>query len=237
MVFERLDMTLALGKNAYERQLTLLQNRLHLLAFRVYQRKRPVVIVFEGPDAAGKGGTIKRLTQRMDARGYVVWPIGPPHGDDRDRHYFFRFWRRLPEDGQIAVFDRSWYGRVLVERVEGYCTEAAWQRAFHEINQFERQLLDHGATVLKFWMHITMDEQLRRFRERERTQHKSWKITAEDWRNRGRWAAYLAAAEDMILKTSTHRAPWTIVEANDKLHARIRVLRAVEGRLRADLAG
>jgi thymidylate kinase len=145
------------------------------------------VIVFEGPDAAGKGGAIKRLTQNLDPRGYVVWPIGAPHGDDRERHYLYRFWRRLPEEGQIAIFDRSWYGRVLVERVEGYASPEAWARAYSEINQFERQLLDHGTTVIKLWIHISKEEQLRRFRERERIHYKSWKLTAEDWRNRGKW--------------------------------------------------
>ncbi len=235
LVFDRLDLRQRLKRDAYSRELKLLQNRLHYLGWEVYQAKRPVAVVFEGPDAAGKGGAIKRLTQRLDPRGYVVWPIGAPHGDDRERHWLYRFWRRLPEDGQIAIFDRSWYGRVLVERVEGFCTDAAWMRAFAEINQFERQLLDHGTVVVKIWMHISKEEQLRRFREREKTHYKSWKLTAEDWRNRGRWADHLHAADEMILKTSTHRAPWTIVEANDKLFARVKVLRAVEQAVRSSL--
>jgi polyphosphate kinase 2 (PPK2 family) len=236
VIFDRLELSLRLRRADYERELKAIQGRLHLLGYQVYLRKLPVVIVFEGPDAAGKGGAIKRLTQNLDPRGYVVWPISAPHGDDRERHYLYRFWRRLPEDGQIAIFDRSWYGRVLVERVEGYCAAEAWARAYAEINQFERQLLDHGTTVIKLWMHISKEEQLRRFRERERIHYKSWKLTQEDWRNRGRWEEHLQAADEMILKTSTHRAPWTIVEANDKLHARVKVLRTVEETLRADLA-
>ena len=236
MVFDRLDLSLKLKRADYEREIKALQNRLHLLGYRVYLNRLPVVIVFEGPDAAGKGGAIKRLTQNLDPRGYVVWPIGAPHGDDRERHYLYRFWRRLPEDGQIAIFDRSWYGRVLVERVEGYCTAEAWARAYPEINQFERQLVAHGTTVIKLWIHISKEEQLKRFRERERIHYKSWKMTEEDWRNRGKWEDHLQAADEMILKTSTHHAPWVIVEANDKLHARVKVLRTVERALREGLA-
>jgi polyphosphate kinase 2 (PPK2 family) len=235
VVLERLDLTQALKRPEYERQLSTLQNRLHLLGYQVYLQKRPVVMVFEGPDAAGKGGAIKRLTQKLDPRGYVVWPVGAPHGEEREHHYLLRFWRHIPEDGQIALFDRSWYGRVLVERVEGFCTEAAWQRAYSEINQFERQLMDHGTVILKFWLQITKEEQLRRFQERERTHYKSWKLTEEDWRNRGKWDLYLRAAEDMIMKTSTRRAPWTLVEANDKLYARIRVLSTVAETLSREL--
>jgi len=236
VVFDRLDLKLRLKRSVYERELKGLQNRLHLLGYQVYLKRRPVVIVFEGPDAAGKGGAIKRLTQNLDPRGYVVWPIGAPHGDDRERHYLYRFWRRLPEDGQIGIFDRSWYGRVLVERVEGYAAPEAWARAYSEINQFEQQLLDHGTTVIKLWVHISKEEQLKRFRERERIHYKSWKLTGEDWRNRGKWEEHLQAADEMILKTSTHRAPWVIVEANDKLYARVKVLRTVEQALREGLA-
>jgi polyphosphate kinase 2 (PPK2 family) len=186
-------------------------------------------------DASGKGGTIKRLTERIDPRGYVVWPISSPAGEDKERHYLYRFWRRLPEQGQIAIFDRSWYGRVLVERLEGFCTEADWRRAYSEINQFERQLTDFGTIVLKFWMHISKQEQLNRFRERERTHYKTWKITDEDWRNRGKWEDYITAAEEMLLKTSTPEAPWTLVEANDKYFSRIKSLRTVAEKLRRAL--
>ncbi|MBL9135866.1 MAG: polyphosphate kinase 2 [Verrucomicrobiales bacterium] len=226
-MLEKIDLSLRLARPAYKRRLRVLQSQLHLLGYEVYRRKRPVVIAFEGWDAAGKGSAIKRLTERLDPRGYVVWPIAAPSGDDKDRHYLYRFWRRLPEQGQIAIFDRSWYGRVLVERVEGFCSEAAWKRAYSEINDFERGLADFGAILFKFWMHISQDEQLRRFKERQSIVYKRWKITDEDWRNRGKWEDYETAADEMLLKTSTLIAPWTIVEANDKLHARIRVLDAV----------
>jgi polyphosphate kinase 2 (PPK2 family) len=234
-MLEKVDLSLRLSRAAYDKQLDRLQNQLHLLGWQVYSQKRPVVIVFEGWDAAGKGGAIKRLTERLDPRGYVVWPIAAPQGEDKAHHYLYRFWRRLPEAGQIAIFDRSWYGRVLVERVEGFCSEAAWRRAYGEINQFERELTQFGAIILKFWMHISQAEQLRRFKERQRTNYKAWKITNEDWRNRGRWEDYERAAEDMLLKTSTHKAPWTIVEANDKLHARIKVLKTVADKLKQEL--
>lgn len=235
-MLEKINLDLTLTREAYRQQVDPLQNELHLLGFQVYQQKLPVVMVFEGWDAAGKGGVIKRLTARLDPRGYVVWPIAAPHGDDKTRHYLYRFWRRLPAKGQIAIFDRSWYGRVLVERVEGFCAEPAWRRAYSEINQFERQLADFGAVILKFWLHISQEEQLERFKERERTHYKSWKLTDEDWRNRGKWEDYLHAADDMVLRTSTHIAPWTIVEANDERYARIKVLTTVVDRLKQALA-
>jgi polyphosphate kinase 2 (PPK2 family) len=236
-MLELVDLKLKVSRAEYEKEKETLQNQLHLLAYQVYMQSRPVVVVFEGWDAAGKGGAIKRLTEKMDPRGYVVHPIAAPQGEDKAHHYLHRFWRRLPETGQIAIFDRSWYGRVLVERVEGFCSEAAWQRAYGEINQFERQLLDaeHGTILFKFWMHISQAEQLKRFKERERTNYKSWKLTDEDWRNRGKRADYERATEDMLLKTSTHKAPWTIVEANDKLHARIKVLKTVAEKLKREL--
>lgn len=234
-MLDYLDLNLKLPREEYEAKLKVLQAELHQLAFQAYVQKRAVVVVFEGMDASGKGGAIKRLTEKMDPRGYVVWPIAAPSGDDKDRHYLYRFWRRLPEQGQIAIFDRSWYGRVLVERLEGFCSEEAWKRAFTEINQFERQLIDSGAIILKFWMHISKDEQLARFHEREQTNYKSWKITDEDWRNRAKWEDYMLATQEMILKTSTLAAPWTLVEGNDKLFARIRVLQTVESKLRSAL--
>jgi polyphosphate kinase 2 (PPK2 family) len=234
-MLEKLDLAQALPRAAAATRIRRLQNELHLLAYRVYERKRPVVVVFEGWDAAGKGGAIKRLTARMDPRGYVVWSISAPTGDDRDRHYLHRFWRRLPELGGIAIFDRSWYGRVLVERVEGFCAPAAWQRAYAEINQFERELLDFGTIVVKFWLHISAAEQLKRFKERERTHYKSWKLTDDDWRNRGKWDDYRKAVEEMLLKTSTHLAPWTVVEANDKWFARVKVLQTMVDQLRRAL--
>ncbi len=234
-MLESVDLNQHLEQGEYEKQLDRLQNELHLLGYQVYVQKRPVVAVFEGWDAAGKGGAIKRVTERLDPRGYVVWPIAAPQGDDKTRHYLYRFWRRLPEAGQIAIFDRSWYGRVMVERVEGFCSEAEWKRAYSEINQFERQIVDFGAVIFKFWLHLSRQEQLRRFKEREHTNYKAWKLTDEDWRNRGKWEDYEKAVDDMLIKTSTHIAPWTIVPANDKYFARIKVLKTVVDKLKSEL--
>jgi polyphosphate kinase 2 (PPK2 family) len=222
-MLETVDLSQSLDRETYDVQLTRRQIQLRELGYQVYRQKRPVVMVFEGWDAAGKGGAIKRLTERLDPRGYSVYPISAPEGEDKTHHYLYRFWRRLPECGQISIFDRSWYGRVLVERVEGFCTEEAWRRAYREINSFERQLVEFGAVLLKLWIHISREEQLRRFEERERIAYKSWKLTQEDWRNRDKWPAYQEAVEDMLLKTSTVTAPWTVVEGNDKLWARVKV--------------
>lgn len=234
-ILSQVNLNLSLTPKEYEEQLIRHQVALSQLAYQVYVQKRPVVIVFEGWDAAGKGGAIKRLTERLDPRGYVVYPIAAPAGEDKTHHYLYRFWRRLPERGQIAIFDRSWYGRVMVERIEGFCTEAEWKRAYREINQFERQLVDFGAIIFKFWMHISKDEQLRRFEERQGTPYKAWKLTAEDWRNREKWEQYEIAVEEMLLKTSTVTAPWTIVEGNDKAWSRIRVLKTVVDTLSKEL--
>ncbi len=234
-MLENIDLSLKLDREDYQKQIKTLQNRLHLLAFQVYLQKRPVAMVFEGWDAAGKGGAIKRLTERIDPRGYVVHPIAAPAGDDKEHHYLYRFWRRLPEAGQIAIFDRSWYGRVLVERVERFAKDSEWMRAYSEINEFERQLVDFGTIVFKFWLHISPEEQKLRFEQRENTPYKAWKLTAEDWRNREKWQAYHSAVDDMVLKTSTPRAPWTIVEANDKYYARIKILRTVVDKLSKEL--
>jgi len=223
-MLETLDLTHKLERPEYIRQLARRQIQLRELGFQVYQQKRPVVIVFEGWDAAGKGGVIKRITEKLDPRGFVVYPISAPHGEDKSKHYLYRFWRRLPERGAIAIFDRSWYGRVLVERVEGFAKENEWKRAFKEINAFERQLDDFDTVVVKFWLHISREEQLKRFEERQRIGYKAWKLTDEDWRNREKWGAYEDAAEEMLVKTSTTLAPWTLVEANDKYWARVKVL-------------
>jgi polyphosphate kinase 2 (PPK2 family) len=223
-MLETLDLTHKLERPEYIRQLARRQIQLRELGFQVYQQKRPVVIVFEGWDAAGKGGVIKRITEKLDPRGFVVYPISAPHGEDKSKHYLYRFWRRLPERGSIAIFDRSWYGRVLVERVEGFAKESEWKRAFKEINAFERQLHDFTTVVVKFWLHISREEQLKRFEERQRIGYKAWKLTDEDWRNREKWGAYEDAAEEMLVKTSTTLAPWTLVEANDKYWARVKVL-------------
>src|SRR3989304_9674511 len=205
-MLETIDLSLSLDREQYSLDLIKYQVALHVLGYQVYVQQRPVAMVFEGRDAAGKGGAIKRVTEKLDPRGYVVYPIAAPQGEDATRHYLYRFWRRLPEAGQIAIFDRSWYGGVLVERVEAFCSEAAWQRAYSEINQFERELLQFGAILFKFWTHISQTEQLRRFKERERTNYKAWKLTDEDWRNRGKWEDYERAVDDMLLKTSTHKA-------------------------------
>jgi polyphosphate kinase 2 (PPK2 family) len=223
-MLESLDLTRKLKRGEYVKQLTRRQVQLRELGWQVYQQKRPVMIVFEGWDAAGKGGAIKRITEKLDPRGYVVWPISAPQGDDKTRHYLYRFWRRLPEAGQIAIFDRSWYGRVLVEKVEGFATEAEWMRAYKEINSFERQLQAFGVIVVKYWVHITREEQLRRFEERQQIGYKAWKLTDEDWRNRAKWEVYEEAVEEMLLKTSTRTCPWFLIEGNDKYWARVQTL-------------
>ncbi len=223
-MLETVDLACTLDRQSYVREVTRRQIQLRELGYQVYLQKRPVIIVFEGWDAAGKGGAIKRITEKLDPRGYVVYPISSPLGEDRARHYLYRFWRRLPERGQIAIFDRSWYGRVLVERVEGFASEAEWKRAYKEINSFERQLADFGVILVKFWIHISREEQLRRFDERKAIGYKAWKLTEEDWRNREKWATYEEAVEQMLVKTSTATAPWTLIEGNDKYWARTKVL-------------
>ena len=223
-MLETIDLTRKLDRESYVRELARRQIQLRELGYQVYLQKRPVILVFEGWDAAGKGGAIKRATEKLDPRGYVVYPISAPHGEDKTRHYLYRFWRRLPEKGQIAIFDRSWYGRVLVERVEAFATEGEWKRAFKEINSFERQLVDFGSVLVKFWVHLSREEQLRRFQERKAIGYKEWKLTDEDWRNREKWDAYEDAVEDMLVKTSTTNCPWSLIEGNDKYWARTRVL-------------
>ena len=224
-MLDTLDLSTSLTKEGYVRDLIRHQVAVHTLGYQVYLQKRPVIIVYEGWDAAGKGGNIKRVTEKLDPRGYVVHAIAAPAGEDKTHHYLWRFWRRLPERGQIAIFDRSWYGRVLVERVEGFCTEEEWKRAYREINHFERQLVDYGTIIFKFWIHISQEEQLRRFEERERTAYKAWKLSDEDWRNRAKWSDYEEAVSEMLLRTSTLSAPWTVVEGDCKWYARIRVLK------------
>ena len=226
-ILDRVDLTLSLERKTYEKQLDGLQKRLFKLEHELYVARVPAVIVYEGFDAGGKGGNIKRLTRGLDPRGYEVIPVAAPTQEELAHHYLWRFWRHVPKAGHITIFDRSWYGRVLVERVEGFCTEDEWTRAFREINEFEGQLARFGTAVVKFWLHINRAEQLRRFQEREKVSHKQWKITEEDWRNRKKWRKYEAAAVDMLERTSTTYAPWTILEANCKLYARIKALRTV----------
>jgi polyphosphate kinase 2 (PPK2 family) len=224
-----IDLDKSLSKEEYVRDLTRYQLQLRELAYQLYVQKRPLVIVYEGWDAGGKGGNIKRVTERMDPRGYEVYPIAAPQGEDKTHHYLYRFWRRLkpPDEKQVLIFDRSWYGRVMVERLEGFCTQEEWKRAYREINEFERQLVDFGTILVKFWIHISKDEQLSRFQARSETPYKAWKLTDEDWRNREKWDAYERAVNDMLLKTSTLTAPWTIIEGNCKWYARVKALRTL----------
>jgi polyphosphate kinase 2 (PPK2 family) len=228
-MLEKIDLSQSLTREEYVIGRGRYQLQLRELAYQLYVQKRTLVMVYEGWDAGGKGGNIKRVTERLDPRGYEVLPIAAPKGEDATHHYLWRFWRRLkpPDEKQILIFDRSWYGRVMVERIEGFCTEEEWKRAYREINEFERQLADHGMILAKFWIQISTDEQLRRFEARRDTEYKSWKLTDEDWRNRARWDQYEAAVEDMLLRTSTLTAPWTIVEGNDKWFARVKTLRTL----------
>ena len=218
---------------AYKEELDRLQAELRDLHYEIYRRKIPVVIAYEGWDAAGKGGNIKRITGALDPRGYQVHPIASPEPHEKARHFLWRFWTRLPKDGHIAIFDRTWYGRVMVERIEGFCSENDWQRAYNEINEFEKELVDWGAVVIKFWVQIDNQTQLERFTDRQNTPEKQWKITEEDWRNREKWDQYEAAIDEMIQKTSTTFAPWYILESNDKRYARIKALRIVVDELKA----
>lgn len=226
-VLSELDQTPTVSKRRYERELEELQGRLARLTRRKRFRKTAVVAVFEGQDAAGKGGAVRRVTRALDARLYRCIPIAAPTEEERAQPYLWRFWRQLPRRGEVVIFDRSWYGRVLVERVEGFCAEADWLRAYAEINDFEAQLVEHGVVMVKYWLAIDRAEQLRRFREREKTPFKRFKITAEDWRNREQWGVYERAVHDMVERTSTEIAPWTLVAANDKRAARLEVLRTL----------
>jgi polyphosphate kinase 2 (PPK2 family) len=189
----------------------------------------------EGPDAAGKGGVIRRITQSMDARLYRLMSVAAPTDEERARPYLWRFWRALPRVGRSTIYDRSWYGRVLVERVEGFAAAEEWRRAYGEINAFEEQLAGAGTIIRKFWIALSADEQLKRFKDRQVTPYKQYKITEEDWRNRAKWGAYEAAACDMIERTSTEHAPWVLVEGNDKLWARVKVMKTVVEALEKEL--
>ncbi|MBD3322431.1 MAG: phosphate--AMP phosphotransferase, partial [Chitinivibrionales bacterium] len=193
----------------------------------IYMQRIPVIIAYEGWDAAGKGGNIRRLTQELDPRGYEVVPVAAPNDIEKAHHYLWRFWQQIPKAGHITIFDRTWYGRVLVERIEGFCQKEEWKRAYREINEMEDHFTNFGTVLLKFWIHIDSEEQLRRFNSRRQTPHKQWKITKEDWRNREKWDEYKNAVEEMIFRTSTPAAPWIIVESNCKWYARIKVLDTV----------
>ena len=232
---KKVDPNQEVSREEYRRRLEPLQEEIHELQHQMYTRRLPAVIVYEGWDAAGKGGNIKRLTQSLDPRGYQVIPVAAPTELEKKHHYLWRFWRDIPKAGHVGIFDRSWYGRVLVERVEGFCTEADWHRAYREINEFEAQLTHFGFVVIKFWLHIDNQEQLRRFERRQADPNKQWKITEEDWRNRDRWEDYRGALRDMLVMTSTDIAPWTVVESNSKLFARLKALETVIAALKERL--
>lgn len=234
-VLKNVDLTQRMPKGEYRRRLEGLQTRLRKLALAARQKGRTSILAFEGWDAAGKGGAIRRLTGSMDARDYKVVPVAAPSEEEKRHHYLWRFWRQYPRAGRMLIFDRSWYGRVLVERVEGFAATAEWMRAYEEIRNFEEMLMENGSPLCKFWLHIDPDEQLRRFQEREKTGYKKYKITEEDYRNREKWHHYEMAANEMINRTDTAAAPWHIVPANDKRSARIQVLKTVCDALEAAL--
>lgn len=234
-VLAKADLSLAYTKEEYKKKLKKLQKKMEILHSELYRRKIPVVLGFEGWDAGGKGGAIKRLTEKMDPRGFVVNPTAAPNDFEKAHHYLWRFWRVMPKAGHIAIFDRTWYGRVMVERIEGFCTKQEWQRAYKEINDMEKDLADAGAIVIKFWMQIDKDEQERRFKARQEDPLKQWKITDEDWRNREKWDQYEEAVNEMLVRTSTEYAPWIVVEGNCKYYARIKVLETVIGAIEARL--
>ncbi|HKL77689.1 MAG TPA: polyphosphate:AMP phosphotransferase [Gammaproteobacteria bacterium] len=223
-ILDRVDLSVGLEDDEYKPRLKAAQKRLNRLTWAAWNQRRSLVAVFEGWDAGGKGGAIRRATEAMDARLYRVISVAAPTDEERAHHYLWRFWRQLPRDGYATLYDRSWYGRVLVERVEGLASEAQWSRAYAEINDFEEQLAEHGTAVVKFWLHISPEEQLRRFREREITPWKQHKITDEDWRNREKWADYERAVNDMVAHTSTAHAPWVLVPGDDKYYARVMIV-------------
>jgi polyphosphate:AMP phosphotransferase len=226
-VLNKIDLSKTLDKEQYKKKIKEYQKEIRFLEHEAYRKRVPVIILYEGWDAAGKGGNIKRLTEEMDPRGYEVIPVAAPSYIEKSHHYLWRFWKEVPKAGHIAIFDRSWYGRVMVERIEGFCSENEWKRAYREINEMESQLTNFGTAVIKFWMHIDKDEQLRRFEERKIDPRKQWKITDEDWRNRDKWDQYEEAVNEMLIKTNTYYAPWHIIESNDKYYARIKVLETV----------
>lgn len=230
-LLSHLDLSQKLSKKEYHRQLEKNLGKLNELARAAYHKKISTIIVLEGWDAAGKGGIIRRIIGALDARNYQIIPIAAPTDEESAHHYLWRFWRHLPRAGQITIYDRSWYGRVLVERVEGYATHDQWMRAYGEIADFEEQLTEHNTVLLKFWLHIDKDEQLRRFKEREKIAYKQYKITEEDYRNREKWDDYELAVNDMVERTSTEYAPWTLIEGNDKRFARIKAIKTLCERL------
>jgi len=235
-ILQTLDMDVDMDRETYTELLEKHQGRLNHLSHQANAKGLSSILVFEGWDAAGKGGAIRRITAPLDARNYQVIPIAKPTDEEYAHNHLWRFWRHLSRAGRVTIFDRSWYGRVLVERLEGFATEAEWMRGYSEINDFEEQLVDHGIVLIKFWMHITKEEQLKRFKAREKIAYKRWKLTDEDWRNREKWDQYEHAVNDMIARTSTSIAPWTLVEGNSKRFARIKTISTFCDKLEEALA-
>jgi polyphosphate:AMP phosphotransferase len=226
-ILEKVDLNKSLTYKEYKKEKKICQKKIEELQYELFKNRIPLIVVFEGWDASGKGGGIRRLAQKLNPRLYRVIPVGVPSMNELARHYLWRFYNEIPEAGHIGIYDRSWYGRVLVERVEDLCNEHEWKRAYREINEFEEILSNYGTIIIKFWMHMDKQEQLKRFKQRENTSYKQWKITPDDWRNREKWNLYLSAADEMLQKTSTSWAPWTIVESNDKYYARIKIFHTV----------
>jgi polyphosphate kinase 2 (PPK2 family) len=231
----QVDLTQQLSAAEYKQQLRQEQIRLRQLQLNIYEHNVPVLAIFEGWDAAGKGGAIRRLTTTLDPRSYMVHPFSAPTDEENSRHYLWRFWRRLPPAGKIGIFDRSWYGRVLVERVEGFANEVEWRRAYQEINEFEAQLTSAGYVLVKFWLHISPEEQLQRFEKRQSNPFKQHKLTEEDWRNRDRWDLYYVAVNQMVQRTHTPNAPWHLIAGDDKRYARVKVIQTVGDAIAAKL--
>lgn len=226
-VLDHVDLSQVMANKEYKAEIRNLQARANRLAWQAYTQKRSTVMVFEGWDAGGKGGAIRRFTSAIDSRLYRATSVAAPTDEEKAHHYLWRFWRHVPRAGYITIYDRSWYGRVLVERVEGFAAESEWHRAYSEINQFEEQMVESGTILLKFWLHISSEEQLRRFKDREVVPYKQHKITEEDWRNREKWEDYKMAVNEMVVRTSTEYAPWTLVPGDDKLYARVMVLKTI----------
>jgi len=234
-LLDQLDLSQKLDRDEYKAELKRYQQEINELSWKAYKQKRSTVLVFEGVDAGGKGGAIRRITSAVDARLYRTMSVAAPTDEEKAHHYLWRFWRLIPRAGHIIIYDRSWYGRVLVERVEGFAKESEWRRSYSEINEFEEELVESGSILLKFWLQVSDEEQLRRFKDREATPYKQYKITDEDWRNREKWPQYKAAVNEMVARTSTEHAPWTLVEGDDKPSARVKVLSTVCDRLRETL--
>ena len=226
-ILDEVDLSLALDKGSYKKRLAKLQVELRDWEYKLFKKRVPLIVLYEGWDAAGKGGNIKRMTENLDPRGFDVVPVTAPSEEEKSHHHLWRFWRDIPKAGHMCIFDRSWYGRVLVERIEGFCSELQWRRAFQEIREFERMLVRAGVVLVKFWIHISKEEQLRRFKAREADPYKSYKLTEEDWRNRSKWEQYEEAVVDTLNRCSTSYAPWTIIEGNDKYWARVKTIETV----------